>query len=55
MNKEWIESTIQELEQLIENVSTLLERIPFGTESYVRNYDRRADYYKALHIAKGML
>jgi hypothetical protein len=55
MNKEWIEAQILEIEQLIENATALLNRLSPDSESYARNYDRRADYFKALRIAKGML
>jgi hypothetical protein len=55
MNKEWIEAQILEIEQLIENATALLNRLSPDSESYTRNFDRRADYFKALRIAKGML
>jgi hypothetical protein len=55
MNKEWIEAQILEIEQLIENATALLNRLSPDSESYARNFDRRADYFKALRIAKGML
>lgn len=61
MNKEWVEAQILELEALIERSTALLQSILTRPESasrdadYERNFDRRADYFRALSIAKGML
>lgn len=61
MNREWLEAHIIELEDRILCATRLLESIAARPESasrdadYERNYDRRADYYNAISIAKGML